>query len=263
MTERDGRAMGTTRSFCDDNAGTLAVVTAAALAVASLFFHIESWIDLAVARHFFDPASAVGPFPANADPVLRILREVGLKLPPLAMILLGVVALAGLFRPGARMPVSVRDALWMLTTAGLANGLLVNLVLKEHWGRARPHQTLEFGGAGTFTPAWTMSDACASNCSFVSGEAANAFWMLTALCLVPAGYRAPAGAFLVVLAGTVAFNRVAFGGHYLSDVVLSGLMVLTIAAVLRFFFRPGGPRGANGNGFWRRLRAGYSAAAGD
>ncbi|MEZ5840483.1 MAG: phosphatase PAP2 family protein [Hyphomicrobiales bacterium] len=151
----------------------------------------------------------------------------------------------------------------MLASALIANGLVVNLMLKEHWGRARPHQTLDFGGEHAFTPAWAMSDACASNCSFVSGEASSAFWLLTAACLVPPLYRVPVGVVLAVLAGTIAFNRVAVGGHYLSDIVLSALITLTVAAALRVLFRPAGSgRDPAIRRLVARLRSDFSAAPG-
>ena len=52
---------------------------------------------------------------------------------------------------------------------------LINLVLKTFWGRARPNDILQLGGKESFSPWYKYSDACVSNCSFVSGDAAGGF----------------------------------------------------------------------------------------
>jgi len=68
----------------------------------------------------------------------------------------------------------------------LGPGILVNGLLKEFWGRARPADIAEFGGTRTFTPPLEIADQCATNCSFVSGEGSGAtalaisVWVLTA-----------------------------------------------------------------------------------
>ena len=46
----------------------------------------------------------------------------------------------------------------------LGPGLMVNSLLKDHWGRARPSHIHEFGGEQIFTPAFFMSNQCRDNC---------------------------------------------------------------------------------------------------
>ena len=53
--------------------------------------------------------------------------------------------------------------------------VFVNLVLKNFWGRARPNDVLELGGKEVFSPWYEMSNACLTNCSFVSGDASVGF----------------------------------------------------------------------------------------
>ena len=60
--------------------------------------------------------------------------------------------------------------------------ILVNLLLKSYSGRPRPHQTDLFGGDLPFMPAGSFSGQCENNCSFISGEAAGAGWLI---CLIP------------------------------------------------------------------------------
>jgi lipid A 4'-phosphatase len=100
---------------------------------------------------------------------------------------------------------------------------VVNWILKEYSGRPRPVQTFLFGGAMDFHAAGDFGGACMSNCSFVSGEAAAAGWLL---CLIPLVRRFDRPALVWLLVGASAitpFLRLAMGGHYLSDVILGWL----------------------------------------
>src|SRR5579859_5702402 len=66
-----------------------------------------------------------------------------------------------------------RDALiFILIATALGPGLIVNIGLKDHWGRARPHQVEQFGGTKQFTPPLVPTDQCARNCWLASGHAA-------------------------------------------------------------------------------------------
>jgi hypothetical protein len=64
-------------------------------------------------------------------------------------------------------------------------GLTANLVLKENWGRPRPNSVEQFAGNAPFQPWWRPSQSCQRNCSFVSGEASQAFWTVAPASLAP------------------------------------------------------------------------------
>ena len=152
--------------------------------------------------------------------------------------------------PGARLHRAIRKTGHLLARTGLLDiaprrvayvlvcllvgpGLLVNVVLKDQWGRARPSQVTEFGGTRTFTPALSLSDQCPRNCSFVSGEASLGFWWLAFGFLAAPGRRRR----LVVAAGLgmgtfMGVLRVAGGGHFLSDAIFAGLLTITVCAIL-------------------------------
>ena len=57
----------------------------------------------------------------------------------------------------------------------LGAGLVVNGILKDDFGRARPRDIEAFGGSSQFTPAFVVSHECDRNCSFSSGDGAGAF----------------------------------------------------------------------------------------
>ena len=131
------------------------------------------------------------------------------------------------------------DKVWevIVLTYLLGPALLVNAILKEHWGRARPSTITEFGGPRDFTPALIPTDQCATNCSFVSGEGAGATAMLIALLLilrnmVPGRYTRAATLAAFIIAGIGMSLRVIMGRHFFSDTILAALFVTLIALAI-------------------------------
>jgi lipid A 4'-phosphatase len=125
-------------------------------------------------------------------------------------------------------------AQWLFLAICLAMGpgVIANLTLKDHWGRARPRQVAEFGGSKAFTRPLIPANQCPRNCSFVSGEAASIFLPFYALAFVAPHWAAAlvaAGTLLGFASGAV---RVSQGAHFLSDVVFAGVfMALTVGVV--------------------------------
>lgn len=113
--------------------------------------------------------------------------------------------------------------------------LLINQVIKPFWGRPRPFQTELYGGFEEFTPAGGFSDACASNCSFVSGDVASFTWMLWIVPFVPEDYRRPLFWIILSAAIIIAVLRIAVGRHYPSDVIVGGLSSLIVIALVSRF----------------------------
>jgi len=109
--------------------------------------------------------------------------------------------------------------------------------LKNHWGRARPHQLIEFGGNAHFTPAWERVHECLSNCSFTSGHAGMAACLGLLVVLLPPRWRAPYLVFAVAFTTLAGFVRMAHGAHFFSDVVLSPLIVFATAMIVKDVLR--------------------------
>ena len=128
--------------------------------------------------------------------------------------------------------VRVRFEAVALAALAVGPGIIVNVILKDHWGRPRPYSTDLFGGRLPFVPAGQISTYCHSNCSFVSGEASGIFWLLCLVPLLPPALRLRMSLVLAAIAIFTSGLRVAFGGHYLSDVVLGGLLTLIVFACL-------------------------------
>ena len=136
---------------------------------------------------------------------------------------------------GNKLPMiaSNRAIIFLLFTLAIGPGLIVNTILKDHWGRARPFHVKEFGGDRKFTAAFVISDQCKTNCSFVSGDAAIGYFGLAFLfvarrrrILISSG---------AVLAGTlIGLVRMAQGAHFLSDVIFSGVFTFLVGWLLYF-----------------------------
>lgn len=126
---------------------------------------------------------------------------------------------------------------YFLICVGIGPGLLVNLILKDNWGRARPYQVIEFGGEMTFTPVLYLSDQCHHNCSFVSGEAASIYVIFFCFSLMTKKHNlifATSGIILGTLSGLI---RMGQGGHFPSDVVFAGVFMAVIASLGYLIFR--------------------------
>ena len=112
----------------------------------------------------------------------------------------------------------------------LGAGLIVNLTFKNNFGRARPRDVTQFGGSRQFTPAFVAADECVTNCSFSSGDGAGAFFAL-AFALTASRRRAMLMA-AIGFGGLVSISRIASGAHFLSDTVVSFLVMWIIADVM-------------------------------
>lgn len=205
----------------------------------SLFFHVFPGVDLSVSRWFYD---ATDGFVLADSPPLRALRSSSTWI-------MGGVVLLTLFQvmrhalEGRIAGEGARQSLWLLAGLLVGPGLLVNGLLKEYWGRPRPVATDLFGGEAPFQKVWVISDWCDRNCSFVSGEASAAAWLVAAALIAPQRIRTAAAVLAAIYAFALSINRIAFGGHYLSDVVLAWLLcALVFMALSRLLLAPDAER---------------------
>jgi lipid A 4'-phosphatase len=216
------------------------VVGLGVLALISLLFLLAPGLDLAVSALFYEPGSG---FLHGRIAALEALRGAG-RLVEVAFAIAVTAPLAlKLLLPGRPLLLPPRATLFVLLSFLLGPGLLVNGILKEYWGRARPREILEFGGGANFSPVWWISDQCEGNCSFVSGEAASAFWLVALAFIVPRAWRRVALAATLAFAALISFTRIAMGGHFLSDVLLAWMLTLLVMVLVhRWIFAVLPPR---------------------
>ena len=207
----------------------------AAFACTHLVFAVWPVIDLRASALFFDGAG----FPLARSEALHLLRH-AIWAGAVVVALGSLAAWVAWIALGSRARVAPRALAYPAALAVLGPGLLVNGLLKEHWGRARPADIREFGGADPFTPPFQMAGPCSGNCSFVSGEGAGAVALALGLGALTTSGRARMGlAAAAVLASAL---RVATGRHYLSDVVFGAFLMVFAALLLHRAMRIGPAR---------------------
>ena len=108
--------------------------------------------------------------------------------------------------------------------------LLVNILLKNLWGRVRPNDILPFGGVENFTPWYKLGNSCLSNCSFVSGDASVGFLLVVFYFITKKNIYLYLS---IVLGSILGIIRIIAGGHFFSDIVFSQIIVT--ASILVFF----------------------------
>ncbi|MFN3547385.1 MAG: phosphatase PAP2 family protein [Mesorhizobium sp.] len=198
----------------------------------SFVFMVMPWIDLAVSGWFAD---ADGNFPLARDATLMAIRDVNRLVPRILLPTLAVIVLVHVFSPRFGWLLQPHRALYVLGVYAIGPGLVVS-VLKMIVERARPEDTIAFGERAPFTIPWQFADACTKNCSFPSGEGASAAALMSCVMLAPASMRRPFFWGLLPLAIVFSTLRIAFGKHFLSDVVVSWLLVAMVAVLLWRWF---------------------------
>lgn len=199
-----------------------------------LFYSVVSeWLllDLTIAEFFFEPDAAGGGhwlgdgsgmvnFFYHAVSVLVVLTSLG-----------ALLVLAYCARRGCRSEVH-SSAVLVLLSLIIGAGLIVNSLLKEHWGRPRPKQTIEFSGSMPYQPPVLI--ASSSGHSFPSGHVAASFSLLAVLPFFPGSVRNRRllGVAIVGFGAGVAYARMAAGGHYFTDVLWGAVLAWLVVELL-------------------------------
>ncbi len=188
----------------------------------SALMYLFPQIDLTVSSWFYKPGKGFLLEHFYTQLHLAVFRDCMVYLTYLLIIGLTMVLIAGIFFKKYSSLLSMRICLFLLISFAIAPAFVVNDLLKNHWGRARPFQVKQFGGDKEFTPAWVMSNQCEKNCSFTSGETANIFCYLALLFVL--NRKKLVASIIFTLGFLMTFERIAQGDHFLSDTILSGFI---------------------------------------
>ncbi len=122
-------------------------------------------------------------------------------------------------------------ALVLLLTLILGSGFITHTLLKDQWGRPRPKQVEEFGGTQAFRPYYEPNflHQPQPSKSFPCGHCTTGFYFF-ALALVGRRLHSPSTyvlsmIFAVALGVALSVVRIAQGGHFLSDTLISALIM--------------------------------------
>ncbi|MBV8924886.1 MAG: phosphatase PAP2 family protein [Bradyrhizobium sp.] len=195
-------------------------------AVIGIVFGIYPELDLKLAALFYDPTSK--NFPLKFDSAAAVARD-GAMWVAWALAVPAIAALViKMIRPDRPLLMSGRAIIFLLLTLTLSAGVLTNLAFKSYWGRPRPVLVTEFGGDLPFVAWWDPRGGCGRNCSFFSGEGATAFWTLAPAALAPPAWRPLAYAAATLFGVVTSTLRMAFGGHFFTDVAIAGLVTFVV-----------------------------------
>jgi len=206
------------------------VVYLGLFALAALVFDLFPGIDLWMSGLFYRAGEG---FFLRDDHALRLLFQGVFYLTDTIAILVVSVFIVSPWRKRPVLGIDHKAAVFLILSLAIGPGILVNSVLKDNWGRARPVQVETFGGTQHFTPVLEPSDQCARNCSFPAGHPSIGFFLVSFAFLVPnLGRRRIAIAASLGLGAVIGLARIIQGGHFLSDVVFSGLLVFATSWLL-------------------------------
>lgn len=198
-------------------------------AVTGLLFGFYPDLDLRIARIFHTYVDANNnAFALRLNTPLMIARDAGLWVGTLLITPVLAALAIKLFLPRRKLLVPGRAILFLTVTLAVGPGLLVNVLLKDHWGRPRPIDVTQFGGTEHFVAWWDPRGDCPKNCAFVSGDVAGAFWTIAPAVLAPPPWRALCFGAALTLGFGMAAVRVIAGAHFVSDVLFAGVFTFLI-----------------------------------
>lgn len=122
-------------------------------------------------------------------------------------------------------------SLILLLTLAIGSGFITHALLKDHWGRPRPKQVTEFGGIQPFRPFYepNFSHQPEPSKSFPCGHCTMGFFFFAVAII---GKRQNnislywLGMIVAITLGTaLSISRMAQGGHFLSDTLMSALIM--------------------------------------
>ena len=160
------------------------------------------------------------------------------RIPSIALALIGLAACTASFFRRDLLHWR-RSGAFLVLLLALGPGLMVNAVFKDHWGRPRPREIVQFGGKKQFLQPWQKGEDGKGR-SFPSGHASAAFYMTAPYFIYRRSNKRLAG---IWLAGGLVFGvfmsiaRITQGGHFLSDNLwawgIVHLCALALAALLK------------------------------
>ncbi len=212
---------------------TVGVMVVALLALTTAVVFCTTNLDLTVARWFSTPDSGHGRWAWDHVLPVQLLYRYGtwpaIATGAIALLLACLASCCASLRPWRR------GAIFVLLSLIIGPGLMVNAISKDHCGRSRPRDLVEFGGEHLYTPPGTivLSDSgkafpCGhSSIGFAVGLSLGLFWWRSR----------PKLAWGMLTVGTLygcalGLARMSAGAHFLSDVLWSAYIPALVALPL-------------------------------
>lgn len=231
MTQMPSKDLGPIRAYRRYWLPELAVLIIVA-ATAIVLFAVTD-LDIASLRPYYHPELA-DPWPVANHPLWSVFYRSAPWVTGSLAVAGSALIIAGMLREKWRR---LRlYGLFILLCVILGPGLVINVALKDHWGRPRPRQLVEFGGKLEYVQPLIPSGSHGK--SFPCGHCSVGYlyaagwwlWRRKHLALRAAGLATG-----LVLGTLLGFGRMAAGAHFLSDAVWSALLAYGIAHALYYY----------------------------
>jgi membrane-associated phospholipid phosphatase len=198
------------------------------LALSIIFFLFPN-IDITVSGLFFGQD---GSFLASEqDWFIYFVRKMILPLLALLAFFIPIAAAVKQYIYGEKiLNKPLRDWTFLFSCLVLGTGVIVNSIFKSFWGRARPNDTIVFGGEQPYTIPWLNVDYCETNCSFVSGDV-SFFTLSLAILLIFNKQTWNIFAYSAII--LISLLRIMEGDHFLSDTIMS--FIITYFVIRAFY----------------------------
>ncbi|MCB1112535.1 MAG: phosphatase PAP2 family protein [Chlamydiia bacterium] len=184
-------------------------------------------LDMAIEHYFYSDGHFTG------QPFFQSLYRYGL----IPSQVTGGIALLAMLHPRWR-----KAGAMVFLTLIVGCILIVNVTLKDHWGRPRPKQVEQFGGDQQFRAFYDPNffHQPAPSRSFPCGHCSAGFFFFS---VAFAGYRLKlrwlefAGYLIAIVLGvSLSLARMAMGGHFFSDTLMSALVMWLTALTFDWYF---------------------------
>lgn len=198
------------------------------MTLTSLIFWLTD-LDLLVSSWFYNSQTPTDPWPLKQNAWVRVLFDYAFAF----IVGLGVLAFAVFTLSFSNSTIKRWrfKSLYLVLLIALGPGILVNLVVKDHWGRARPVHVREFGGTYDYTPPVMIAGT--PDKSFVCGHCSVGYAFF-GLYFLSQNHKALLFIITLGLGWGMGYTRMVAGGHFLSDVLWSGYLVFLMAYALYY-----------------------------
>jgi len=176
-------------------------------------------LDITLEEFFYSPEK--GWFLKKANPWNFLYQYGSIPAFTLALISLLVIGSSFFYYKALRYR---KAAIFLVLVLAIGPGLVSNAIFKKNWGRPRPRQIVNFGGAKNFLPVW-VKGVPGKGKSFPSGHASIGYFMFSPFFLLRRINKKWAVISLLfgLSYGTfMGIGRMIQGGHFPSDVLWAG-----------------------------------------
>lgn len=186
-------------------------------------------IDIYVSSLFYSVDKGFFLSNLSVFEALHVLANTGARVLGVLFIIFGLIS----WYRHKKVFIEAKAWLFLLLALLVGPGLMANVVFKDHWGRSRPREIVEFGGEGTFSPALVPHlEKARPNGSFVCGDGAFGFFLPAFAYVIPQKKKRRVFWAGTVAGGVFSFVRLAVGAHFLSDILFAALLIYVVTAAL-------------------------------